>query len=131
MTEDMTDVKAAMMAAFEAFNAGDVQAMGYYHSSFTGFLGNGGPLVEVGDDSREQLRAAFDAGFRVSWEMRDLRVEVYDRAAVATFYTEGTTSYPDGTVIRDPLRHTVVWVKQGDTWKEAHSHVSKLNLVPE
>ena len=63
--------------------------------------------------------------------MRDLRVEVYGSAAVATFYTEGTTSYPDGTVIRDPLRHTVVWVKQGDTWREAHSHVSKLNRVPE
>ena len=41
MAEDVTDVKAAMMAAFEAFNAGDVQAMGYYHSSYTGFPGTG------------------------------------------------------------------------------------------
>jgi len=131
MTEDVTSVKVAMMAAFEAFNAGDVQAMGHYHSSYTSFPGSGGPLVEGGGDSKEQLRAAFDAGFGVSWEMRDLRVEVYGNAAVATFYTEGTTSYPDGTVIRDPLRHTVMWLKQGDTWKEVHSHVSKFIQAPE
>lgn len=130
MVDDAADARRAMIAAFEAFGAGDVQAMGHYHDRYTSFAGNGDSLFE-GKIDREQLQAFFDAGFRVSWEMRDLGVRVFGSAAVATFYTEGTTRYPDGTVIRDPLRHTVVWVKEGDTWREAHSHVSKLRRGPE
>jgi ketosteroid isomerase-like protein len=54
----------------------------------------------------------------------DLDVAVYGDTAVVTSLLTGTTTMPDGTTEELKNRRTVVVIRDGSEWKEAHSHIS-------
>ncbi len=120
--DDVDDVKAAVLAVDAAYNSGDVDAIAQYmHSEHSRFQAGG--LLSEGFD-KEALKALFDAGLKVDIAARHLGVKIYGSSAVATGYTEGTVTLPDGTVNQRRSRFTEVWTKQGGKWKRVHIHSS-------
>jgi ketosteroid isomerase-like protein len=114
-----------MRQLIAAYNRGDVDAIAQcMHSEHSQFP-DGALLVEGFD--KEALKASFDAGLKFDIATRDLSVKIYGSTAVATGYTEGTATLPDGTVNQIRARFTEVWTKQGGKWKRVHIHSSPLN----
>ncbi len=128
--QDVEAIKAAQLAHFAAFNAGDADAVAQYvlpeRSHFQGISGEF--LVEGFD--KNSLKASFDAGLTFNRQLRHLEVKVYGDAAVVTGYWTGTISFPDGTTGQGPMRHSAVWIKKGGQWKLAHRHNSPLMGAP-
>ena len=127
MADDVDDVKAAVLAVDAAYNSGDVEAIAQYmHSEHSRFQG-GGLLVEGFD--KEGIKANFEAGLKLNIAARHLDVKIYGSTAVATGYTEGTATSPDGTVNQIRSRFTEVWTKQGGKWKRVHIHSSQVTAA--
>ena len=125
--DDAADIEAAQRAHFAAYNASDADAVAQYVlQERSRFVGDGS-LLTVGFDKNE-LKAAFDAGVKFNRQFRHLDVKVYGNAAVVTGYWTGTINLLDGIIIKGPVRHSAVWIKQGGQWKEAHTHQSPLRL---
>ena len=123
--DDAADIKAAQQAHFAAYNASDADAVAQYVlSELSRFVGDGGLLTEGFD--KNSLKAAFDVGLKFNRQLRHLDVKVYGNAAVVTGYWTGTITFPDGTTVKGPVRHSAVWIKQGGQWKLAHRHNSDL-----
>jgi ketosteroid isomerase-like protein len=90
------------------------------------FQGEGGFLTSFIDAA--ELRGAFQAGFKVRFEINNLETAVYDDSAVATFFMRGVITLPNGTSRTEgPWRSSYVWNKQDGTWKLIHSHQSPMN----
>ena len=128
--DDAADVKAAQLAHFAAFNAGDADAVAQYVlPERSHFRGIGGDLLVEGFD-KNSLKASFDDGLKFNRQLRHLQVKVYGDAAVVTGYWTGTITFPDGTTRQGPMRHSAVWIKKGGQWKLAHRHNSPLIKAP-
>ena len=126
---DEGDVKAAFLNYIAAISAGDADAAAqHYLPDYSAFLGTGGLLVEgVG---RDFLKAASDAGVKVSFQVRHPKVSVFDDTAVVAAYLEGTVTGWDGTTQRGTWRVSQVWIKRSGQWRTAHWHASPLILAP-
>jgi ketosteroid isomerase-like protein len=83
------------------------------------------PEASTAEQSLRNLRALFDSGLRFHVTIRELQVKVYGDAAIATFYTEGTTTGADRSS-QGAYRASYVWVRRPDGWRIAHFHVSPL-----
>ncbi len=133
---DVDDVKAAVQAFYEALNSSTVD-------DFTKFIlpaGSGnfprtGELLDPGaitvEDIKNTMQANFDAGLKFELQIHHLDAKVYGNAAVATYYTTGPTTYPNGTVLQGTFRGSLMWIKQSGQWKIAHVHISSLQAEPQ
>ena len=121
------EVKAAVMDIITGFNSGNVdQIERRLAPQHNRFQGDGGFLTSFIDTA--ELRSAFQAGFKVRFEINNLETAVYGDGAVATFFMSGTVTPPNGTPRREgPWRSSYVWHKQDGTWKLFHSHQSAMN----
>ena len=126
VADDVGDVKAAVRAVDTAFNSGDADAVAEYmhpeHSRFPD-----GELLFEGFN-KDHLKALFAAGLKVDLDTRHLGVKIYGNTAVATGYTVGTVTLPDGTINQGTGRFSEVWIKQENEWKRVHIHSSPLTL---
>ena len=128
VADDADDVKAAVQKYITALNTGDanayVQTRTLEYSSFSGggLLGRSHSLEE----QKNGFQGNIDSGVKLNLRIRHLEVRVYGTTAIATGYTVGTITGPDGTT--EPVREqrTSVWIKQGGQWKQAHRHTSPL-----
>ena len=128
IADDAADIKATAEAAATAYNAGDVDAMAaYWLPEATVFHGGDMPLEE--GFNKEQVKADLEAGLNYDFQWRDFEVKVYGQTGVSTASLEGTVTFPNGTVVQGPWRHSATWVKQEGKWKVAHVHASF--LLPE
>ncbi len=128
---DVVSLEATINAHWEAFNAGDSQTTAGQHlPRFTLYSMDDGPLWVL--ESQEDYAAIAEtfADAQHDWRRRDLTVDLYGNVAVAAFYAEGSTTWPDGRVVEGPRRVTEVWVWDGGEWKEAHHHDSPLLSAP-
>ncbi len=123
---DVESLKTTINAHWEALNAGDRQTTVDHHMPrFTGFLFDEGPLWVL--ESEEDYAAIEEAlAAQSDWRARDFTIDLYGDVAVAAFYAEGSTTWPDGRVVEGPRRVTAVWIWDGGEWKEAHHHDSPL-----
>ncbi len=128
---DVESLKTTINAHWEAINANDDQTViGHHMLRFTGFLLDEGPLwVLESEEDYAAIEEAF-ADAQYNWRPRDLTVDLYGDVAVAAFYAEGSTTWPDGRVVEGPRRVTAVWIWEGGEWKEAHHHDSPLVSAP-
>ncbi len=128
---DVQSLEATINAHWEAINAKEGQTViGHHMPRFTGFLGDEGPLwVLESEEDRTAIEEYF-ADAESDWRTRDLTVDLYGDVAVATFYLEGSDTWPDGRVVEGPRRVTAVWIWDGGEWKEAHHHDSPLVSAP-
>jgi hypothetical protein len=86
--DDAQDVRAAVLDYIAAVNSGDVEGQQYHRlSEYSAFMGDGGLLVEGLDD--KFMQALVDAGFKLSLQVRHLKVNLYGSASVVTAYLVG------------------------------------------
>ena len=129
LADDAEDVAAAVRAVYKALNNGDAAgyaeliADGYVNFPRTGALLGGGGTAE---EARSNINDRFRAGLDFSLQVHHVGVKVYGQAAIATYYTTGPTTYPDGSILQGTFRASLVWVKQGASWKIVHLHISEL-----
>jgi len=122
--DDADDVKAAQLALIAALNEGDVEIIAQYLLSEHSRFPAEGLLVE--GFTKEDLKAAFNAGLKLAITARHLDVKIYGNTAIATGYIEGSITLPGGIFEEIRQRFTEVWIKQGDNWKRVHIHSSPL-----
>jgi len=121
------EVKTAVMDIIAGFNSGNVdQIERRLAPQHNRFQGEGGFLTSFIDAA--ELRGAFQAGFKLKFEVHNLETAVYGDSAIATFFMSGTITPPNGTPRTEgPWRSSFVWNKQDGTWKLVHSHQSAMN----
>ncbi|MFY9619702.1 MAG: serine hydrolase [Pyrinomonadaceae bacterium] len=121
------EVKTAVMDIIAGFNAGNVdQIERRLAPQHNRFQGEGGFLTSFIDSA--ELRRAFQAGFKVNFEINNLETAVYGDGAIATFFMRGVVTPPNGSPRTEgPWRSSYVWNKQDGTWKLIHSHQSPMN----
>jgi CubicO group peptidase (beta-lactamase class C family) len=120
------EVKAAVMEIIAGYNSGNVDQIERRLSSGNNrFPGEGGFLTSFIDVT--ELRGAFQAGFKIKFEVQNLEAAVYGDSAIATFFYSGTITPPGGSPRNDgPWRASFFWNKQDGVWKLVHSHQSAL-----
>ncbi len=132
MAGDAGDVKITARATYEALNNADVEAYVQWVAPEGTLYGGNGSFLQERNNTTEALRAnlqgMFDAGLRYDYRIRNLEVKVYSDAAVATGYVVGSRNAPDGVTRQVTLRRTMVWSRQGGTWKVVHVHSSPLPI---
>ena len=120
------EVKAAVMDLIAGFNSGNVdQIERRLAPQQNRFQGEGGFLTSFIDAA--ELRGAFQAGFKLKFEVNNLEAAVYGDSAIATFFMGGTITPPNGAPRTEgPWRSSFVWNRQDGAWKLVHSHQSAL-----
>ncbi len=90
------------------------------------FARTGALLAEGNAAGAAGMQASFDSG-QLDYQLtvRHLDVTVYGNTAVATFYTTGP-SVVNGSQIFGTFRVSQVWVREGQTWRAVHWHISPL-----
>lgn len=135
IADDVDDVKAAVQTLYETLNNGD--ADGYAKLLLPGesqFFGSGGLLTTGAmtvEGNRNNLRALFGAGLKVSVRIHHLDAKVYGKTAVATYYRTGRVTFPGGVVVQGTFRGSMTWIKQAGQWKRVHVHLSRLVTAPQ
>lgn len=121
------EVKAALMDIVGGFNAGSVdQIERRLAPQQNRFQGDGGFLIPFIDAS--ELRQAFQQGFKVKMEVKNLEAAVYGDSAITTLYVATTITPPNGPARNEgPWRSSYFWNKQEGAWKLVHAHQSPLN----
>ncbi len=121
------EVKAAVMDIFAGFNSSNVdQIAAHLAPGNNRFQGEGGFLTSFIDAT--ELRGAFQAGFKLKFDVQNLETAVYGDSAVATFFFGGAITPPNGPVRREgPWRTSFFLNKQDGTWKLVHSHQSPMD----
>jgi CubicO group peptidase (beta-lactamase class C family) len=120
------EVKAAVMDIIAGFNSGNVdQIERRLAQRQNRFQGEGGFLTSFIDAT--ELRSAFQAGFKLKFEVHNLEAAVYGDTAIATFFMGGTITPPNAPPRNEgPWRSSFVWNKQDGVWKLVHAHQSAL-----
>ena len=131
---DEDDVKTAVQKLYDALNNGD--PAGYVNlvlPGYTHFPRSGGLLTgaSTSEELRKTLQGMFEAGLVFNVRIHHLEVKNHGTTAIATYYTTGPVTYPDGTVLQGTFRASLVWLKQAGQWKIAHMHLSRLETEPQ
>ncbi len=123
------DVRAAITKTLAAWSAGDFERLSEFYSPDTrGFLFGGGQLVK--GFNPVALQAAYEAGFRATFDVRGLDVKVLGDAAIAVAYLDGTLTLPGGEEEAGSWRYSETRVRDGESWKIAQYHFSKVTTPP-
>ncbi len=122
LAQDADDLKAAVLDFYEKLNDEDPSYMDYFLAGSDQFPRTGSLLAP----SPTEILPGLD--FEVA--VVHLEAKVLGDSAVATYYTTGTTTYPDGITLRGIFRASITAVRQGNQWKWAHIHVSPLQSEP-
>lgn len=125
------NVAQATRAFYAALNNGDAVAADQY------LLPGGDSFPRTGKElstepptqelSLKALRQSFASGLKFDVKLKDLQVHVFGDAAIATFYSVGSTSLKGEFVSNGTYRATYVWVNLNGAWKIAHFHLSALS----
>ncbi len=129
IADDTDDVKAAVQEFYDQLNNENTSYTEFFLPSGDQFPRTG-VLIQPNEEIIGTVQANIDAGLDFNVQVRHLDVKVYGNAAVATYYTVGTTDYPDGTVLSGVFRASITAIKQGRQWKFAHIHISPLQSQP-
>ncbi len=129
LADDADDVKAAVVEFYNQINNENASFAEFYVPNGDQFPRTG-VLIQPFEEIIGTVQASIDAGLDFNVQLRHIDVKVYGNAAVATYYTVGTTDYPDGTILSGVFRASITAIKQGRQWKFAHIHISPLQSQP-
>ena len=125
--QDAASLEAAVMDYYDKLNNEDVGSSDYFLPDADQFPRTGLVLTALNDDETEE----FESGLDFEVELHHLNATVIGETGIATYYTTGTTTYPDGVVLRGTFRASAIAVWQGRQWRIAHFHLSQLKTMPE
>jgi len=117
-------VKQRLAEILNAAEAKDLPRLDSYHwydPHFTKFAATGQRLEAVA--AREDEHKGLSAPVGLKLRTDDLRIDVFDDAAVATFMMVATIK-PGADAITKRDRGTLVFVKHEASWKFVHEHFS-------
>jgi len=117
------DVKTAVANLYSALNAKNTDTFVQYMApgGYTEFSEDGSPLFNIDE---EYIRRGFARDWKVNFEIQELKVKVFESAAVVTGYRVETLAMSDGTTQKIRLCLSMMWFHQEDKWKLAHVHLS-------
>ena len=120
------EVEATLRDIFAAAEALEVDRLDAFHEwgpKFTKFSETG-PRKDS-DSTRLSERQGFEALVAFRPTLKDLKVDVFDRVAIATFIVEYEAVTRDATQqVRS--RGTLVFVEVDSRWRITHEHFSRL-----
>ena len=121
------EIKTAVMDIVNGYNTGNVEQIEKRLSAQQNRYPGDGSFLTTFIDGAE-MRQAFQAGFKVNFEVQGVETAVYSSNAISTFIMLGTITPPNGAARPDgPWRTSMFWNKQDGVWKLVHSHQSPLN----
>lgn len=124
---DADDIKATIAKAQKAYNSCDAATMeGLTHANFFGFNPDG-TLTE--GNAMAEMKANCEAGTKYNFNLSVLKVHTGDGWAVAAGTNKGKVTPAEGEAQDVNAHFSVVFVKDGDTWKSLHLHASP-NMQP-
>ncbi len=117
------DVKTAVVNLYSALNAKNTDTFVQYMApgGYTEFSEDGSPLFNIDE---EYIRRGFARNWKVNFEIQELKVKVFESAAVVTGYRVETLAMSDGTTQKIRLCLSMMWFHQEGKWKLAHVHLS-------
>ena len=119
----------ALVDAVHAKDADRLESIHLYGPKFTKF-DDFEPLERVDAETcRASERSGLLAAERVRYRFEDLKVDVFDRVAIATFLLHEEIR-ADGRDVTALARSTLVFVLDGDRWRITHEHFSPFKANP-
>ena len=130
---DRKAVASVIYGFFEAGKNKDLAALGTFHAprdSFTKFDENPPYTRQTSDDAFVYEQAAFANISDYSYEIEDLRIDLFGDTAVSTFYLTYKGMFVndysfEGSPVGSKARVTMVLTRSGPSWKIAHEHFSR------
>ena len=131
---DETSIKRAVYKAFEIGKSKDlqsIQSMHYNDKRFSKF-GDTPPYMRMDfNDACMHEELYFASVSDYDFKIEDLRVDIFDDTAIATFLIEHTGMLVDdysftGRTMDVKSRATMVFQKKGSEWLITHEHFSKI-----
>ncbi len=118
---------------FEAGKNKDLGALGGFHSSrdsFSKFDENPPYIRQNSEEAFVYEQAAFANISDYSYQIEDLRIDLFGDAAVSTFYLTYKGMFVndysfEGSPVGSRARVTMVLSRTGQGWKIAHEHLSR------
>lgn len=129
LAQDATSLEAAVSDFYEKLNNEDPTFADYFLAGTYQFP-RSGLLLQSNADSAS-ARANMDAGLDFEVVVHHLDAQVFGSTGIATYYTTGPTTYPDGTVLTGTFRGSITAIRQGNQWRWAHVHLSELETEPD
>jgi ketosteroid isomerase-like protein len=130
--EKQREVEQALEELVSAVNSKDLdrlEALHLYGPKFTKF-DDFEPLERVDADTcRAGERAGLSVIERIHYALEDLKVDVFDRTAIATFLLHEDMRI-GGKDITAIARSTLVWIDDGERWRITHEHFSPFKANP-
>jgi len=135
------DVATVIFAFFEAGKNKDLTALGRFHSQsqFSKFDENPPYTRQSSEEAFVHEQAAFANISDYNYHVEDLRIDLVDKTAIATFYLTYKGIFVndysfEGRTVSSKSRVTMVLSSLPDGWKIVHEHFSqfpdfKSNLV--
>ena len=131
--KDRKDAASAIFAFFEAGKNKDLTALADFHSPrrvFTKFDENPPYTSQNSQEAFVYEQAAFANISDYSYQIDDLRIDMVDGAAVATFYLAYKGMFVndysfEGSPVGSKARVTMVLHRTEQGWKIAHEHWSR------
>ncbi|MDG7007591.1 MAG: nuclear transport factor 2 family protein [Nitrososphaerota archaeon] len=136
---DKKDIEETIRAFFEAGKNKDLTALASFHASrdqFTKFDENPPFTRQNSEEAFVYEQAAFANISDYSYSIEELRVDLLEDAAVATFYLAYSGMFVndysfEGSPVRGRARVTMVLARTPSGWKMVHEHFSRPGLPPQ
>lgn len=121
-SKDAADIKAVLVAMWDAIEKGDVDRYAtYLHPAFTAFGENDTYLAEGKDAEVRSYRAYLQRATGVHTEMRQPAVHVRGDTAWITYYWTDA-GVVDGARFTSRGKSTRIFVREGGRWLCIHGH---------
>jgi ketosteroid isomerase-like protein len=131
--KERKDVESIVRAFFEAGRNKDLASLADFHASreyFTKFDENPPYTRQNSDDAFMHEQAAFANISDYSYSIDDLRVDLFQDVAVATFYLTYKGMFVndysfEGSPVGSKSRVTMLLLRTDHGWKITHEHLSR------
>ena len=131
--QDKEDITTVISAFFEAGKNKDLPSLAGFHAGsacFTKFDENPPYTRQNSEEAFVYEQAAFANISDYTYQIEELRIDIFGEAAVCTFYLtyKGMFVYDysfEGSPVSSRSRVTMVLTKTKDGWKIAHEHLSR------
>ncbi len=131
------DVASVIFAFFEAGKNKDLTALGRFHSgrNFSKFDENPPYTRQNSEEAFVYEQAAFANISDYNYEIEDLKIDLVDQVAIATFYLTYRGIFVndysfEGKTVSSKSRVTMVLSNLPDGWKIVHEHFSPFPGLP-
>jgi ketosteroid isomerase-like protein len=124
--EEQAKIEKLLEEIYGCAQAKDFDRLASYHlygPKFTDF--KNGERRSDAEGNRKNERESLSAVSDFKYALRDLKVNVYGDAAIATFHGE-FSGKKETNAFATKLQGTMVFVKDGAAWKITHEHFSPL-----